>query len=151
MVVLIVGISVGSYLVARFMGAKTGSLLGGILAGLISSTATTISYASRSKKGQGTSALAAMVIMIASTIVFVRVAFEIAVVAPGILPFVLPQFMVMCIYMSIIAAIAWFFARDDREELPETEDPSALGAAVAFGALYAFCSGCCCCGKGIFW
>ena len=138
MVVLIVGISVGSYLVARFMGAKTGSLLGGILGGLISSTATTISYASRSKKGQGTSALAAMVIMIASTIVFVRVAFEIAVVAPGILPFVLPQFMVMCIYMSIIAAIAWFFARDDREELPETEDPSALGAAVAFGALYAF-------------
>ena len=138
MVVLIVGISVGSYLVAKFLGAQAGSLLGGILGGLISSTATTISYARRSKTVPGTSSLAAMVIMIASAIVFVRVAFEIAVVAPGILPFVLPQFIVMCIYMVVIAAVAWFFTKDGQEELPETEDPSDLGAAVVFGVLYAF-------------
>ena len=138
MVVFIVGISVGSYLVAKFVGAKAGTLLGGILGGLISSTATTISYARRSKAVPGTSALAAMVIMIASTIVFVRVGFEIAVVAPGILPHVLPQFALMCIFMMIIASAAWFFAGDGKEELPEAQDPSDLGAAVAFGALYAF-------------
>lgn len=138
MVVFIVGISVGSYLVAKFVGAKAGTLLGGILGGLISSTATTISYARRSKAVPGTSALAAMVIMIASTIVFVRVGFEIAVVAPGILPHVLPQFALTCIFMMIIASAAWFFAGDGKEELPEAQDPSDLGAAVAFGALYAF-------------
>ncbi|MCW8818770.1 MAG: MgtC/SapB family protein [Ignavibacteriaceae bacterium] len=137
MVVLIVGISVGSYLVSRFMGAKAGSLLGGFLGGLISSTATTISYARRSKTTQGTSSLAAMVIMIASSIVFVRVTVEIAVVAPGVLPFILPQFTVMFIVMALISAVAWFFARGSGKELPEAEDPSDLGAAVAFGALYA--------------
>jgi len=137
MVVLIVGISVGSYLVARFMGAKVGSLLGGFLGGLISSTATTISYARRSKTAPGSSSLAAMVIMIASSIVFLRVTFEIAVVAPGVLPFILPQFAVMFIFMALIAAVAWFFSRSSGKELPEAEDPSDLGAAVAFGALYA--------------
>ena len=137
MVVLIVGISVGSYLVSRFMGAKAGSLLGGFLGGLISSTATTISYARRSKTTPGTSSLAAMVIMIASSIVFVRVTVEIAVVAPGVLPFILPQFTVMFIVMALISAVAWFFARGSGKELPEAEDPSDLGAAVAFGALYA--------------
>ncbi|MCW8816095.1 MAG: MgtC/SapB family protein [Chlorobium sp.] len=137
MVVLIVGISVGSYLVSRFMGAKAGSLLGGFLGGLISSTATTISYARRSKTTQGTSSLAAMVIMIASSIVFVRVTVEIAVVAPGVLPFILPQFTVMFIVMALISAVAWFSARGSGKELPEAEDPSDLGAAVAFGALYA--------------
>ncbi len=138
MVVFIVGISVGSFLVAKFVGAKAGTLLGGILGGLISSTATTISYARRSKTVPGTSSLAAMVIMIASAIVFVRVGFEIAVVAPGILPDVLPQFALMCFFMAMIASTAWFFAGGERGELPETEDPSDLGAAVAFGALYAF-------------
>ncbi|MCW8797281.1 MAG: MgtC/SapB family protein [Chlorobium sp.] len=137
MVVLIVGISVGSYLVSRFMGAKAGSLLGGFLGGLISSTATTISYARRSKTTPGTSSLAAMVIMIASSIVFVRVTVEIAVVAPGVLPFILPQFTVMFIVMALISAVAWFSARGSGKELPEAEDPSDLGAAVAFGALYA--------------
>ncbi|PWW82739.1 hypothetical protein CR164_03075 [Prosthecochloris marina] len=138
MVVFIVGISVSSYLVAKFLGQKTGLLLGGILGGLISSTATTISYARRSKTIPGTSSLAAMVIMIASTIVFIRVGFEVAVVAPEILPYVLPQFGVMCLYMALIALAAHFFVRESNEALPEAEDPSDLGAAVAFGALYAF-------------
>ncbi len=137
MVVLIVGISVGSYLLSKYLGAKAGSLLGGILGGLISSTATTISFARRSKTDPASSSLAAMVIMIASAIVFVRVAFEIAVVSPDILPFILPQLTVICIYMSMIAAVAWYFARDSHEKLPEADDPSDLGAAVVFGTLYA--------------
>lgn len=138
MVVFIVGISVGSYLVAKFLGTKAGLLLGGIFGGLISSTATTISYARRSKTTPETSPLAAIVIMIASAIVFVRVGFEVAVIAPGVLPYVLPQFAVMCISMVIIAAVAWlFFTGDGREEQQEMKDPSELGAAVTFGALYA--------------
>ena len=80
-----------------------------------------------------------MVIMIASTIVFVRVGFEVAVVAPSILPYVLPQLTVMCTSMAVITAAAWFFVKDGlEEESPEVKNPSELGAAVAFGALYAF-------------
>ncbi|MEC9486500.1 MAG: MgtC/SapB family protein [Prosthecochloris sp.] len=137
MVVFIVGISVTGYMVSRFFGARAGSLLGGVLGGLISSTATTISYARRSRSSPETAPLAAMVIMIASTIVFLRVAFEIAVVAPRILPDVVPQFAVMCAYMTVISAGAYLLARDSRADVPEAEDPSELSAAVMFGALYA--------------
>lgn len=70
MVVLIVGISLGGYIGYVFFGAKAGTLLGGILGGLISSTATTVSYARRTRQSPELSTLAALVIMIASTIVF---------------------------------------------------------------------------------
>ena len=55
MVVLIVGISLAAYLAQRMLGARAGALLAGILGGLISSTATTASYARRSATRPGTS------------------------------------------------------------------------------------------------
>ena len=47
MVVLIVGISLGGYVVYKFWGNQAGIVLSGILGGVISSTATTVSYAKR--------------------------------------------------------------------------------------------------------
>lgn len=137
MVVLIVGISIASYLMSRYVGARAGSVVSGVLGGLISSTATTVSYARRSKTAPETSALAALVIMIASTIVFVRVAFEVAVVAPDIFWQVFPQFALMGLWMAFIAAGAYTFSRQKQEAGPEPKDPSNLVAAVVFGGLYA--------------
>ena len=82
MVVLIVGISLGGYIIYKFFGEKAGTLVGGILGGLISSTATTVSYARRTSKAPEASALAALVIMVASTIVFGRVLILIGASAP---------------------------------------------------------------------
>src|SRR5678816_4357410 len=73
LVVLIVGISLAGYMVYKFFGEKAGVMMGGILGGIISSTATTVSYARRSRQAKGSSKLAAQVILIASTVVFVRV------------------------------------------------------------------------------
>ncbi|HEX7262162.1 MAG TPA: MgtC/SapB family protein, partial [Luteolibacter sp.] len=47
MVVLIVGISLCGYVAYKLFGARSGTLLGGIIGGLVSSTATTVSYARR--------------------------------------------------------------------------------------------------------
>jgi hypothetical protein len=49
MVVLIVGISVAGYAAYKLLGAKVGTLLSGVLGGIISSTATTVAYARQSK------------------------------------------------------------------------------------------------------
>ncbi len=137
MVVFIVGISVGSYVVSRFFGASAGTLISGLLGGLISSTATTISYAGRSRSAPDSSPLAAVVIMVASAVVFLRVGFEVAVVAPGVFYQILPQLGVMAGWMALIALFAWVFSRKRSQELPEAKDPSALLPAVLFGALYA--------------
>jgi uncharacterized membrane protein (DUF4010 family) len=49
MVVLIVGISLGGYIIYKLLGANAGTLAGGVLGGLISSTATTVSYSRRTQ------------------------------------------------------------------------------------------------------
>ena len=51
MVVLIVGMSLGGYILYKFLGQNAGIFLGGVLGGIISSTAATVSY-SRQARGQ---------------------------------------------------------------------------------------------------
>jgi uncharacterized membrane protein (DUF4010 family) len=137
MVVLIVGISLGGYIGYKFLGARAGSLLGGVLGGVISSTATTVSYARRARRTPGTSGPAALVVAIASTVVFVRVLFEIAVTAPDVLPRVAGP-LVLLLGLMAAASAALYVSGHEKLEPPDLdEDPSELGAAVVFGALYA--------------
>jgi uncharacterized membrane protein (DUF4010 family) len=136
MVVLIVGISLGGVLISRYVGVRTGSVLSGLLGGLISSTATTVSYARQSKVSPEASPLSALVVMIASTIVFLRVALEVTLVAPEIVGQVLPQFGVMGLWMALISVAAYVLARQEKTAPPEPKDPSNLVAAVVFGGLY---------------
>ncbi len=73
MVVLIVGISLAGYIVYRFFGANAGILLGGLLGGAVSSTATTVTY-SRMARGDPRAARAAtVVVLLASSVMYVRV------------------------------------------------------------------------------
>jgi uncharacterized membrane protein (DUF4010 family) len=137
MVVLICGISVGSYLAYRFFGARAGTVLGGILGGLISSTATTVSYSRRSHKMPDAAGLASLVIMIASTIVFARVLVEVAIVAPSILSQLVPPLAVMMALMIVISVGLYMRTPKDRHQIPLEEDPLDLKSALFFGLLYA--------------
>ena len=137
MVVLIVGISLAGFVSYKFLGAKAGTFLGGILGGLISSTATTVSYAHRARRTPEIAGLATFVIMVASTIVFGRVVVEIAIVAPDILPDVIPPLVVMMGWMALISVGLFFFGRREAKHVPLEEDPSELKVAILFGVLYA--------------
>jgi uncharacterized membrane protein (DUF4010 family) len=137
MVVLIVGISLGGYIAYKFLGARAGTLLGGVLGGMISSTATTVSYARRTRHTEEAVGLAAFVIVTASTIVFGRVIFEIAVVAPELLSAIAPPLLVVMAVMGILAAVLYRLRGGESETVPLDEDPSQLGPAVIFGLLYA--------------
>jgi len=139
MVVLIVGISVSGYLASRYLDSGRGALLGGVLGGIISSTATTISYARQSRRTPAFASLGAVIILVASTVVFLRVAVEVAVVAPSVLPQVAPQLAVMAIWMLVIAVGSYKLASQEQPpvERLSVDDPSELAPAVVFGALYA--------------
>ena len=137
MVVLIVGISMAAYVASRLLGQRVGTLLSGVLGGLISSTATAVSHARRSAARAGDETLSALVIMIASTVVFVRVLIEIAIVAPGILREVGPPLVAMMGLMAIVSAIAFLRSRAASVEPAKETPPSDLKAAVIFGLLYA--------------
>jgi uncharacterized membrane protein (DUF4010 family) len=136
MVVLIVGLSLGGYIAYKFLGADAGVLLGGILGGAVSSTATTVSYARRSKSLTESSGLAAAVIMIASTVVWIRVLVEIGVVAPRFLPWAIGPFGVLLAVTIAISGFAFLRQRDSTPELPPQENPSEMKAALLFAGLY---------------
>ena len=138
MVVLIVGISMGAYVAFKLFGSRSGTLVAGVMGGLISSTATTVSLSRRSRSAPPVAASAAVVIMIASTIVFVRVLLEIGLVAPSLLPAAAPPIAIMMASMIAVSAILYRSSREILSHAPEErEPPSELGAAIAFGLLYA--------------
>jgi uncharacterized membrane protein (DUF4010 family) len=137
MVVLIVGISLGGYIVYKFLGEQAGIVLGGILGGLISSTATTVSYAKRTAGAPQSAQLAAIVIMIASTIVFARLLLEIALVAPSFLRAASPPLAAMLVLLAALSAGLWFWGRHEKNDMPAQENPSELRSALLFAAIYA--------------
>jgi uncharacterized membrane protein (DUF4010 family) len=139
MVVLIVGISVAGYIAYRLLGEKIGLALSGILGGLISTTATTVSYARRSATLPDASRQAAAVIMIASTIGVVRIVVEVGAVAPPFLRIIGPPLAIIFGLLAILSAAVWFAASNKKKPtaMPPQDNPSELKPALFFGLLYA--------------
>ncbi len=141
MVVLIVGISVGAWGAYRILGRRRGLALTGLLGGLISSTATTVSYARQAREGHP-SAAAAFVVIMASAIVFIRVLIEVAVVVPGSWMAVAPSMAIMLAALLVMGWLQWSKVGHGAGDEGDSDDldrdaPSELPAAVAFGLLYA--------------
>jgi uncharacterized membrane protein (DUF4010 family) len=137
MVVLIVGISLGGYVIYKFVGPRAGLIANGILGGLISSTATTVSIARRSKHSPPTSGQAAFVILAASAIVFVRVAVLVGVTAPTFLRTAGGPLAGMFVTTAALGWWNWRRVRGETAALLEQENPSELKPAILFALLYA--------------
>lgn len=137
LVVLIVGIGLGGYAVYKIVGPRAGILLGGLIGGLISSTATTVTYARMARKQQKATSLAALVILIASTSMFIRMFVEITVVAPRILGALLPPLALLFAVSLVVCAFAYLRVQQRESTMPEPGNPAELKPALIFGALYA--------------
>jgi uncharacterized membrane protein (DUF4010 family) len=137
MVVLIVAISLVGYVAHKLLGAKQGALLGGALGGLVSSTATTVSFARRAASTPSSVGLSALVIMVASGVVYLRVLTEVSVVAPGQLRTMLPPLVAMLGACAAIALVLALGQRDRKAVAAEQGNPANLRLAMTFGAVYA--------------
>jgi uncharacterized membrane protein (DUF4010 family) len=137
MVVLIVGISLAGYVAYKLLGKNAGTLLGGVLGGLVSSTATTVSYSRRTKHNPGRGSLALVVIMVASTVAFARVIVEIGAVAPQSFGRLAPPLLAMFGFMIVLSLLAWRLAETQIAQLPEQGNPAQFKSALVFAALYA--------------
>lgn len=141
MVVFISGISFASYIAIRLFGAKKGIGLTGFLAGLISSTALTLSFSGESKKNPKVINPYVMAIVIACTAMFFRILIEIAVLNRDLLM----RLLIPMLTMGIVGAagVLYFWFKKDR--LPEAtvehalsmKSPFSLVPALKFGAFFA--------------
>jgi uncharacterized membrane protein (DUF4010 family) len=80
MVVLIAGLNFLGYLLVKVLGGEHGIVLTGILGGLVSSTAVTLSFSQRSRREPAMSTAFVLAIVVAWTIMFIRVVVMVGVV-----------------------------------------------------------------------
>ncbi|MDN3724425.1 MgtC/SapB family protein [Aequorivita sp. SDUM287046] len=139
MVTLIVGISILGYFVYKWVGKKAGMISNGILGGVISSTATTVSYARNSKSNKALGKMSAFVIMAAVTVSIIRVIVEIGIVVPEKLPALIVPFLILFVFMSVLSIILFYTIskEENEEEMPEPKNPAQFKSAFIFGLLYA--------------
>lgn len=139
MVVLISGLSFLGYVAMQIFGERWGALVTAVAGSLASSTAVTISLA-RFARGGGMRGVYFGGVLIAGTIMFVRVMIEVSVVNPALLRALwLPVGVIMAL-MVVASGLFWFMGRDDGgatgEEI-DIESPLKLGMAIKFGLLLA--------------
>ena len=138
MVVLIVGLSLAGYISYKYFGRNAGILLGGVLGGAVSSTATTVSYARGTRSDPIRMRTAAIVIMIASTVMYVRVLLAVAVVSSwDFLQTLLLPVAVLTLLTMLPAMALWYRVRGEPSQMPKQENPTQLKSAIVFAAMYA--------------
>jgi uncharacterized membrane protein (DUF4010 family) len=138
MVTLIVGISILGYFVYKWVGKKAGMISNGILGGVISSTATTVSYSRNSKNSKTLGKVSAFVILTAVTVSIVRVIVEIGIVVPEKLPALILPFLILFVFMAVLSVILFYTISKEKneEEMPEPKNPAQFKSAFIFGLLY---------------
>ncbi len=137
MVVLVVGISLAGYVAFKIFGAHAGTVLSGILGGLISSTATTATYARRAAESPESCRPALLVITIAGAVLFCRVLTEVSLIAPDFFDQAAPPLLIMLGTAATLALGLWFATRSQAGHLAEPENPTQLKSALLFAAMYA--------------
>lgn len=137
LVVFISGIGFVGYILIRIFGAKSGTGLTGILGGLVSSTAVTVTMSHRSKESSHILFPALFATVIANTIMFLRILVEVFVVNRGLLYDLVLPMVAMTAAGSIAAAYFWNKKVPSDIEV-DLKDPFRLTPALKFGIFFAF-------------
>ncbi|MBI2378179.1 MAG: MgtC/SapB family protein [Deltaproteobacteria bacterium] len=138
MIVLIAGIEFVGYVATRALGAGRGLGLTGLIGGLVSSTAVTLSMASRAKREPAVVAPASLAVVLASSIMFPRVGLAVAVVNPSLVrPLLVP---IASLVVGSALVSAYLFVRSRKvvatADRLEVNNPFELGSAIRFGLLF---------------
>lgn len=139
MVVAISAISFAGYFAVKIAGPSRGILLTGLFAGLVSSTAATLSMSRMGKTQPAWQHLLSAGVIIASTTMFLRILLVAGVVQPDLIyPLLWPLLM-----MTVSGyAVAWWLVRQHPpttvlDGLVELKNPFEFGIAIRFGGLLA--------------
>ena len=136
MVVFISGISYLGYILMQLMDTRQGVGLSGFLGGLVSSTAVTLTYSQRSRSQPELSRVYALGILIAWTVMLMRLLIEVAVINRALLGKVWLPFVVAIVFALAYAAILYRLSVQRNVENVEVSNPFELWPAIQFGLLY---------------
>ena len=144
MVILISAVNLACHLLRLMIGAGRGIELAGVAGGLGSSTAVTLSFARQSRDAPHLAATYASGILLASAVMFMRVAVIVAAIQPLLLrPLSVPLAILVALSVGAARVLRTRFSRDvSREPSPDgtphlQRNPLELWSAVQFGLLFA--------------
>jgi uncharacterized membrane protein (DUF4010 family) len=144
LVIAISGLSLFGYVLSRWIGATKGTTLTGLLGGLVSSTAVTLSLARRSRESAGDSSANRAAdpallsgLMLAWCMMFIRVIVEVAIVHPPLVPRIALGMGTMAAAAVVVAAINYRRANAAASAVDvPLKNPFSLTAAIKFAALF---------------
>lgn len=139
MVVLISGLGFAGYVAIRFVGARAGILLTGVLGGLASSTASTLAFSRRSREQPNLSEHYALAVVAACTVMLPRVLIATGLINRDFAQSLILPFAAMALPGIVYAGWVWFRRHPERQEgdTPDLGNPLSLSTAIKFAALYA--------------
>jgi uncharacterized membrane protein (DUF4010 family) len=137
MVVLIAGVGLAGYAALRLVGQQRGAVMLGLLGGLVSSTATTLSFSRHARASRDMLPVAVIVIVLANLVVLVRLGVLAAVLAPEVLAQLLPLLLGGLVAGGLGAAYG-VRRLQPQGELPALamSNPTELRTALGFGLMY---------------
>lgn len=138
MVVLIAGISFAGYIAVRVFGTGKGIVLTGLLGGLVSSTAVTISLSRKAAASEGVSQKVAVGIMLASTVMLARALLLVFLFNKALLVELVYAF--VAAFIASIAVAAYFYFKSKRDSFEsvnvEYKNPFELKEALILGLFF---------------
>ncbi len=138
MTALVAGISFAGYVAVRVLGANRGLLATGLVGGLVSSTAVTLTFAGRTKRNPALASLGAVAVIAASSTMFARMLVIVGAVDRPLVSSLVWPLGAMTLASGTIAG-AMFLRdrnREHRSERMPLRNPFELGMALKFGLLY---------------
>jgi uncharacterized membrane protein (DUF4010 family) len=138
LVTVIAGVGLVGYVAIRLLGSGRGMVLTGAVGGIVSSTAVTLASAGRAKQTPALAKVAALSVLVASSVMFVRLLAVLAAVEVALFRAVLLPIAVMGGVM--LAGTLYYYVRSGRPA-GDTQDvkidnPFELTSALKFAALF---------------
>jgi uncharacterized membrane protein (DUF4010 family) len=137
MVILIAGISFAGYVLIKFSKADKAIPITGLLGGIVSSTAVTLTFSQKSKESLGFERHFATGIILASTVMLPRTLLEAFVLNQGLFFTLLLPISILLITGIVTSLILWRRSLRQVAESVEVSNPFRLMTAIKFGLIFA--------------
>jgi uncharacterized membrane protein (DUF4010 family) len=137
MVVFIAAISFTGYGLSKIMGDRAGIISTGLLGGLVSSTAVTLTFTRRCRETPARAGAYATAIALATTTLYPRIVLILLVWSPAMVNDLLLPFSIFFVAGLIVSVVLWRLHTNREIRRMEMRNPLEMRFAVQFGLLFA--------------